>query len=213
MSLSKVFTFRTNASRAARKMGIKNAPLIPVAGGYQFEIPAEVAPGVVAHSPYPAPMPNVEIVTLPAPEPLGGKRAVILADIPIEPRMPRLARREREAEPAPAATATVPVEPIAPAEPKPRRRTKKEREDAACEEMRREATQAAKQTGKRQRGAGDRLVGIVRLGWTPMARLCDLMGWQAHSLRAELSRQARSRGLTVERRSNGGATEYRMKAA
>lgn len=40
--LSKVYAHRTNASRAARAAGLTKAPLIAVAGGYQFELPGHV---------------------------------------------------------------------------------------------------------------------------------------------------------------------------
>jgi hypothetical protein len=42
--LSKVYSFGTGASRAARAAGLENAPLIAVTGGYQFELPPEPAP-------------------------------------------------------------------------------------------------------------------------------------------------------------------------
>lgn len=45
--LSKVYSHRTNASRAARAAGIAKAPLIAVAGGYCFELPNSLGEGAV----------------------------------------------------------------------------------------------------------------------------------------------------------------------
>src|SRR5579859_6427308 len=65
MSLSKVYSVKSNAARAAKGYGIERSALIEVPGGWAFEMPGV---GTLLPSGQSAPEAHTEPVTAPAPE-------------------------------------------------------------------------------------------------------------------------------------------------
>lgn len=57
---------------------------------------------------------------------------------------------------------------------------------------------------------GQSVIQKLQDGWTSVPDLLQQTGWQAHTLRAVISTEAKKRNLKIERRREEGVTSYRV---
>jgi hypothetical protein len=57
----------------------------------------------------------------------------------------------------------------------------------------------------------DTLLARLQDGWASMSDLVAITGWQAHTLRAAISRLAKRPGIKIERHRENDVTSYRVK--
>lgn len=195
---SKVFTFRTNASRAARKMGLSKAPLIAVSGGYVFDIPdPDRVPAV-------SPVKAAEMVD----------HAALTAAL-FGPEPPAI-EASPEPEPAPATTAEEPqpsvlqdVVIMGGRRPGKTTRYKKAIEATTPKKAARPA-KATKPVDKLSKMHQDVMATCRK--WTAATILEEMTGWCNNTLRGRMS-EIKRHGVPVERRRVDGVTEYRIAGA
>jgi hypothetical protein len=237
--LSQVFTHRTNASRAARRMGLKKAPLIAVAGGYQFQIPDGVPlPGIIQATADKLAVPDIEpptAETIAAPEAAPAAPPAPIADEPEPTDEELLAARAAHTivngAPLPAGPwrDDQPTAPVADAKP-PRQRRRKAASKPKTAKAAKAATKAAKRpegvakrgtpeyaakmaarrTSQGRSGITEQAIAEIKARWTSADDLMKMTGWVSNTLRGVLSLYAKKHGVEIEGKTIDGVRHYRI---
>lgn len=236
--LSKIYSHRTNASRAARAAGLTKAPLIAVAGGYQFELPpsdgaiykavAEKAADAAGVPPVPA-VETLGDLTGPEaddqPEPTEEEIASYYKDVtvPNGPLMIELTDEECAAitrtETALASTKPPRARAKAAKRAKPPTKAKAPRKPPTLRQILDTTTKrgtkayadkmaARRRAGMNKRGITELVMKEIRTRWTPTSELLKMTGWQPTTLRGVLSLYAKKNNIEIKGRTVDGERQY-----
>lgn len=196
--LSKVYSVKSNAARAAATHGLTRQDLEPVSGGWRFTIP-ETAPEPrteASEAPATEVATTLETLTTEAPsvvsEPIewAGKR-LLFVNGSSEPNP----EDEWQDFPPAAAPEPGPVEPEVEPEPTKPKRSR----EPVPEGQRKHRRDDPNAKPAPKSGKTAELIAALRADWQSVATMLDMTGWQRHTLRGYISRVAKHAGWILQR--------------